>query len=118
MQLLMKTIIFSMLFVSFAAFASTPSYELACRAKAKEIAAETYRGCVTENKTAEIARLRRDYQEKLKNLKNEYEAEVTKLGAKKSAKRQKQMKLETETDESQMDLPEPIPVEMSPDKNI
>jgi Skp family chaperone for outer membrane proteins len=109
------------LLLPLSAFAAAQSYELACRAKAKEIAAETYRGCVTENKTAEIERLRRDYQSKLKNLKDEYEAEVVRLGAKKVSKRQKtqaRVEIEAEKDESQMDIPEPIPVQIPSDKSL
>jgi len=103
-------------FFGIISFANTQSsYELTCRAKAKEIAAETYRTCVTENKSAEIERLKRDYQERLRNLKDEYEVEVSKLGLKKSKKSVSQKKktvAPAEADDSQMDLPEPIPVEM------
>jgi hypothetical protein len=55
------------------------SYELTCRAKAKEIAAETYRGCITESKKTHIEQIRNEYQQKLKALKDEYEMEVKKL---------------------------------------
>ena len=78
-------------FFTLRVFAGVPadsSYELTCRAKAKEIAAETYRSCVTEYKSSEIEHLRKNYQNKLKAMKNEYEQEIEKLGGKtKSAKR-------------------------------
>lgn len=107
---------------------SEASYELSCRAKAKEIAAETYRTCVTENKSAEIDRLKKDYKERLRNLKDDYEVEVAKLGLKKSKRAlsratekehehevervETRKKRNSESDDSQMDLPEPIPVEL------
>lgn len=110
-------------------FASShASYELSCRAKAKEVAADTYRTCVTENKSAEIDRLKRDYKERLRNLKDDYEVEVAKLGLKKSKKSlshaiekeheheveriENRKKRNADADDSQMDLPEPIPVEL------
>lgn len=122
------TSFFIICFFSVLAFSSQQSsYELSCRAKAKEIAAETYRTCVTENKSAEIDRLKKDYQERLRNLKNEYETEISKLGLKKnknaaamkSAKSrnnsdmiESKKNVPYESDDSQMDLPEPIPVEV------
>ena len=63
---------------------STSGFELTCRAKAKEIAAETYRDCITENKKKHIDELRSEYQQKLKNLKDEYEQEIKKLTDKNS----------------------------------
>lgn len=110
-------------------FANTQaSYELSCRAKAKEIAADTYRTCITENKSAEIDRLKKDYKERLRNLKDEYEVEVAKLGLKKSKKSvtnshhknqpndsdviETRKSKTVDSDDSQMDLPEPIPVEL------
>jgi hypothetical protein len=61
---------------------TTASYELTCRAKAKEIAAETYRACVTENRNAEIEKLRKDYQERLRSLKQDYEKDIDQLNEK------------------------------------
>ncbi len=115
------------------------SFELTCRAKAKEVAADIYRNCVTENRNAEILKLKKDYQERLRSLKDEYEKEFDKLGVKKSAKKPEDsaklvaiakvnktlissdadsMTVESRPaakdllpDESRMDLPEPIPVE-------
>ena len=121
------------------ALASTePSYELSCRAKAKEVAAESYRGCVTDYKTAEIDHLRKDYQNKLKALKGDYEKEIEKLGGKTKSKSttvastSKKPARPTDddgavevhaanpapatSDDSRMDLPEPIPVD-SPSSN-
>lgn len=109
------------LFFAVLAFAAPQtSYELSCRAKAKEIAAETYRTCVSENKTAEIERLKKDYQERLRLLKDDYEVEISKLGLKKAKKSNSgpvagassERKKSYESDDSRMDLPEPIPVEV------
>lgn len=59
--------------------ASAQSYEVACRAKAKEIAAETYRTCVTDNKQAQLKKIRSEYQRKLNDLKGYYDGELKKL---------------------------------------
>lgn len=55
------------------------SYEVSCRAKAKEVAAETYRTCITENKQAHLQKIRSEYQQKLSDLKNHYDGELKKL---------------------------------------
>ena len=109
------------------------SQELSCRAKAKEVAAESYKGCVTEFKNAELDRLHKSYQKKLKALKDNYEKEVETLSGeqtpavktkvRKSAKSNRTQSEDvieakaqapqesTAPDESKMDLPEPVPVE-------
>lgn len=67
---------------AFAATSSdTPEYDIMCRLKAKEIAAETYRGCVTEARTNQIDQIKNEYQDKLKAIKAEYEQELKKMGA-------------------------------------
>lgn len=58
-----------------------PEYELVCRVKAKEVAAEAYRGCVTEARTNQIDQLKKDYQEKLRTMKDEYERELKRLSS-------------------------------------
>lgn len=101
--------------------------ENSCRAKAKEVAADTYRSCVTENKTAQIEKIKADYQEKIKALKADYEAKIQMLGGKVTAKKDSkaaqtinktdsektegtQKIQEIKSDESSMDIPEPVPV--------
>ena len=113
--------------------ATENSIEVTCRAKAKEVAAEKYRNCVNEGRNAEIDRLKKDYQERLRSLKEDYEKEIDKMGVKKSSKKKtdapaKIAAVKTPVltpvaapvaatihdempDESRMDLPEPIPVE-------
>ena len=66
--------------------ASSGSVEFMCKAKAKEIAAETYKGCVTENKQVQVERIRKEYQAKLAELKNQYNSELKELAPKKSGK--------------------------------
>ena len=74
---------------SMMAFANTPQvstsktqeFEAVCRIKAKEVAAETYRTCVTDNRNADIERLRKEYQDQLKALKNKYEEEIKSLSS-------------------------------------
>jgi len=106
------------------------SQELSCRAKAKEVAAESYRSCVTEFKSAEIERLHKNYQKRLKALKDNYEKEVESLSGETSTPKSKSKKLakgrhstedsaevksssngSTMSDDSMMDIPEPVPVE-------
>jgi hypothetical protein len=63
--------------------ANAQSIEFMCKAKAKEIAAETYKGCITENKQAQVERIRTEYQAKLAELKNQYNSELKQLSPKK-----------------------------------
>lgn len=82
----MKTLgLILVVMLSMVAFTQTPEvgYELTCRAKAKEVAAETYKNCVSENRTAQLEQVRKDYQQKLKLLKEDYEKEIQKLSTKK-----------------------------------
>jgi hypothetical protein len=58
------------------------SFEITCRSKAKELASDTYRSCVTENRNAELDRIRKDYQERLRALKDDYNKDLEKLGGK------------------------------------
>jgi hypothetical protein len=58
--------------------------ESSCRIKAKEIAAETYRGCVTEQKNSQIEQIKKEYAAKLQALKAHYENELKKMNASKS----------------------------------
>lgn len=53
--------------------------ETSCRIKAKEIAAETYRGCVTEQKNGQIEQIKKEYAAKLQALKAHYEQELKKM---------------------------------------
>lgn len=62
--------------------------ETACRIKAKEIAAETYRGCVTDQKNAQIEQIKKEYQDKMAALKSHYEAELKKMAGSKSSESQ------------------------------
>jgi hypothetical protein len=58
------------------------SMELTCRAKAKEVAAETYSNCVTEARNTQIDQIRKDYQKQLTDLKAKYDRELKKIGGK------------------------------------
>jgi hypothetical protein len=140
----MKNILVAILMISFGrlAFTQEASYELTCRAKAKEIAAETYKNCVTENKSAQLEQIKKEYQQKLKALKDDYEKELQRLNgknsvskaaaknpklfAKKATKKSDDMTIELKpshvvaaptSDDSTMDLPEPIPVENVPSES-
>ncbi len=55
--------------------------EMSCRLKAKEIAAETYRGCVADQKNAQIDQIKKEYADRLAALKAHYEEELKKLGS-------------------------------------
>lgn len=61
--------------------AAKPDYELTCRAQAKEIAANAYRSCITDSRSAQIDQLKKDYQEEIKALKAKYEAEIKALAS-------------------------------------
>lgn len=76
-------------FAGVAAFAQA-SYELTCRNKAKEIAAETYKNCVTENRQTQIEQIRKDYKEKMAELKNHYDSELKKISNGQSSAKQNQ----------------------------
>src|SRR5690606_19708490 len=54
------------------------SYELSCKAEAKEVALLTYKNCVTTAKQEQIDSLRKEYQEKLSELKEHYNQEIKK----------------------------------------
>jgi hypothetical protein len=58
------------------------SGELTCRAKAKEIATQTYSSCVTDTRAAQIDQIRQDYQKQLMDLKLRYDKELKKVGGK------------------------------------
>ena len=58
------------------------STEVICRNKAKEIAADTYQTCVTEAKQGQIEQIRKEYQQRLNDLKNHYDKELKKVSGK------------------------------------
>jgi Skp family chaperone for outer membrane proteins len=60
------------------------SFELTCRVKAKELAAETYKNCVTEQRQSQLEQIRKDYKEELSNLKNRFDKKLKKIGSKSS----------------------------------
>jgi hypothetical protein len=62
-----------------ASYAENPPFEVMCRQKAKELAAESYRGCITENRKVQIEQLKNDYQQRLRSLKDEYDGEIKKM---------------------------------------
>ncbi|MBC7419360.1 MAG: hypothetical protein H7328_01410 [Bdellovibrio sp.] len=64
---------------SFAHAQNSSSSEFQCRSKAKEIAAETYKGCMTDQRQAQLEQIRKDYKEKLSELKSHYDKELKKL---------------------------------------
>lgn len=53
--------------------------ENSCRTKAKEVATETYKDCMSEIKSAKIEKIKSDYTKELKAIKAKYEAEIKKL---------------------------------------
>lgn len=76
-----------MLSVSNSSMAATgTSFELMCRNKAKEIAAETYNTCVTENKQSQIKEVRNEYETELAALKKRMDAKLKKISKGEMAK--------------------------------
>lgn len=59
--------------------AAGTSFELMCRNKAKEIAAETYNNCVTENKQSQLKEVRNEYEQELAAVKKRFEAKLKKI---------------------------------------
>lgn len=78
---LLTSLLITSLMLPVDSLAFAPMTENSCRAKAKEVAAESYKGCMTEIKSAQIEKLKNDYQKDLKALKNKYENEIKKMGA-------------------------------------
>lgn len=76
----MKTIaaFFALIFFSGNAHAQT-SAEVTCRAKAKEIAIQTYSSCVTEVRNSQVQSIRSDYQKELADLKQKYDRKIQKV---------------------------------------
>ncbi|MFZ3229144.1 MAG: hypothetical protein WA160_02980 [Pseudobdellovibrio sp.] len=74
------------------------SFEVMCRNKAKEIAADTYKGCMTEQRQSQIEQIRKDYKEKLSNLKNHYDKELKKISSGKSVTQQTGNQADTQVD--------------------
>ncbi|AZZ36681.1 hypothetical protein CIK05_07730 [Bdellovibrio sp. qaytius] len=62
------------------------SFELMCRSRAKEIATETYKNCVTENKQTQIKEVRKEYEQELAAVKNRFENKLKKISKGESAK--------------------------------
>lgn len=62
------------------------SFELTCRNQAKELAAETYKNCVTEHRQSQVEQIRKEYQQKLSDLKSHYDGELKKVSSGKATK--------------------------------
>lgn len=81
--LVLGTLVFTLLFSKVAL--GQNSYEMSCRSKAKELAAETYKGCMTDIRQTQIEQIRKDYKEKLSDLKSFYDNELKKLNSNQEA---------------------------------
>lgn len=57
-----------------------------CRTEAKEIALKAYQSCVSVKKTEQIETLRKEYQARLLELKNEYDQKIKDLAPAQTAK--------------------------------
>jgi hypothetical protein len=81
----MKTVASFFMLILFSGNAfSQSSAEVTCRAKAKEIAVQTYSSCVTEARQAQVEEIRASYQKELSALKSKYDKELKKLANNKS----------------------------------
>lgn len=76
------TVLLVCLFLAKQALAAKPEYEVVCRSKAKDAATEIYKTCVTENKNSQIDSLKKEYQDKLKAMKDDYEKELSRIAGK------------------------------------
>lgn len=72
-----------LLFLSFSSIAfsakAQTSTEIMCRNQAKELAAESYKNCVTEQRQTQVDQIRKEYQQKLSDLKSHYDGELKKV---------------------------------------
>lgn len=86
----MKTVLSFFVVVLCSANAFTQnSAEVSCRAKAKELAAQSYSSCVIEARNAQVEEIRTSYQKELSALKSKYDKELKKIGGAKAAKKSK-----------------------------
>ena len=109
---LLKMIAMSLLFFhSLEGLSATgsASFEKSCRSQAKIAAAEKYKGCMTEARSAELNSIRESYQAELRALKQKYEGRLTKLSGAAATETTIGAPAQEVSDESL--LPEPIPLE-------
>jgi len=59
-----------------------PTMENQCRMEAKEIALKSYQSCVSTKKAEQLNLLRKEYQVRMNDLKNEYDQKIKSLVAK------------------------------------
>lgn len=78
MSLIQIFITFAALFFTYVSFAQS-GIELSCRSQAKEVAVQTYQSCVTTARQKRIGEIRKEYQEKLSELKSHYDGELKKV---------------------------------------
>lgn len=115
----MKTVFsfFAMILFTANAFPQT-SYELTCRAKAKEIAAQTYSSCVTEARNTQVEEIRTNYQKELMALKSKYDKELKKMGGGSSKKSAKSTPVNTEAQTAPVVLPTKGIAKQLPARNV
>jgi hypothetical protein len=80
---ILLTTVIALIHVGGIATAQTAA-EFSCRTKAKEIAADTYKGCMTEQRQSQLEQIRKEYKEKLSELKSHYDKELKKMSGGKS----------------------------------
>ncbi len=80
------------------------AFQALCRVKAKESANLAFKSCMNENKSAEIESIRKGYQERLEQIKAQYEQELSKVSGKlpKAAPTKQDIKSSSKPDESQL----------------
>lgn len=108
---------------SLAIAGTTQPFENQCRLEAKEVALKSYSSCVSAQKAKHLAALRKDYQARMNELKNEFDSKIKELMAKPepnsgpSEMTVKLKKQKTTTDPVKQDLvtPEPSSVEVEMD---
>lgn len=85
--------------------AQTSSAELTCRQQAKEVAAETYKNCMTEQRQSQLEKIRKDYKEDLAKLKSHYDTELKKVTSSSSASGKSSKNLITATQQIESSNP-------------
>ncbi len=62
---------------------AAPLYEASCKIKAKEAAAQIFRSCMSDEKNAQLEQIRKEFQDKLSEMRVDYEKELNRLSKQK-----------------------------------
>jgi hypothetical protein len=101
-QIMALLVLFALSIKALQSFAQSNNFDVMCRAKAKELANQSYKNCMYENRTTELEKLKKDFQAKMKKLKEDYEKEVARIGGKVSKNKNSKQTAASSTSTSSM----------------